>query len=106
MDDWLEEIQAESFLNVLLNHLDSLLRLEDLVKEYLSELRQLRSIRLWHAFVGLLNKSFPSRLILLNIIWEVLKVLQRGQLTHLMPSLIVYELVGTWILSLLNLYVC
>ena len=76
------------------------------MKEYLSELRQLSSIRLWHAFVGLLNKSFPSRLILLNIIWEVLKVLQGCQLTNLMPGLVVYELFSTWVLSLLGLYLC
>lgn len=76
------------------------------MKYYLSELRQLSSIRLWHAFVRLLNETFPSRLILLNIIWEVLKVFQSSDLTHLMPSLIVYELVGTWVLSLLDLYLC
>ena len=74
------------------------------MKEYLSELRQLSSIRLWYAFVRLLNKSFPSRLILLNIIWEVLKVLQGCQLTNLMPGLVVYELFGTLVLSVLGLY--
>ena len=76
------------------------------MKYYLSELRQLSSIGLRHAFVGLLNETFPSRLILLNIIWEVLKVFQSGQLTHLMPSLIVDELIGTWVLSLLDICLC
>lgn len=39
LDDWLEEIKAECFLHVLLNHLHSLFWLENFVKEYLSELR-------------------------------------------------------------------
>jgi len=73
------------------------------MKKDLSEFRELRSLGFRHSLIGLLDKAFPSCLILFNVIWQALKVLKCGKLTYLMPSFVVNKVVLARVWPLLNI---